>query len=84
LFNNNTGWSVDLGVDVDLGKLSLAASVVDLGQITWNKEVRNYLSDGTFVYDGLDISQALTGDSVNFSQALDTLEQIFHFDSTSV
>jgi hypothetical protein len=82
LFSRNTGTAFDFGAQVSLGKLTLGASVIDIGQITWSEEVNNYTSVGSFTYDGLDLSGAVTGDSIDFSSALDTLEQIFQFEET--
>ena len=83
LFAGNAGIAADLGIQADLGKLQLGGAVTDIGSITWNKDVRTYSSQGSFTYEGLDIAQALTGDSVSFEQALDTLAQIFEFKETS-
>lgn len=82
MFSRNTGTAFDFGIQVAIGKLNLGASVIDIGQITWTEEVNNYTSQGTFTYDGLDLSGAITGDSIDFSDALDTLEQIFQFEET--
>jgi hypothetical protein len=83
LFAGNAGVAVDLGAQLDLGKLQLGASVTDLGGINWQKDVKIFSSQGSFTYEGLDIAQALTGDSVSFEQALDTLAQIFDFQQTT-
>lgn len=74
----NTGFAFDLGAAADLGKLHLAASVLDLGGvITWEEDATAYSTNGTFTYEGLDISDALSGEAVDFASALDTLQQIF-------
>lgn len=83
LFTKNTGFAFDLGLKLELGKLDLAASVIDIGKINWSDHVRNYSSKGTFHYDGLDISQAIGGDSVTIGNALDTLESIFQVVETN-
>ncbi|MCB0704542.1 MAG: hypothetical protein KDC34_04505 [Saprospiraceae bacterium] len=79
LFSGNAGIGIDLGANLDLGRLKVGASVVDMGGINWKKDVKTYTTNGSFTYEGLDIAQALTGDSVSFEQALDTLAQIFDF-----
>ncbi len=76
-FGGNTGVAFDLGAEVNLGKLQLSASVLDLGSITWKENANTYSTRGTFTYDGLDISGALTGEEIDFAGALDTLEAIF-------
>ena len=81
-FSSNSGFALDFGVDVDLGKLKVAASVVDLGSINWTENVRNYTSNGSFEYDGLDFSGAIKGDDTSFEGALDTLSEIFKVTET--
>ena len=82
-FSKNSGMAFDFGLRAELGKLDLAASMLDLGKITWDKNVTNYEATQTYEYDGLDFSGALTGDSVSFGNALDTLKQIFKVEKTS-
>ncbi len=82
-FSKNNGMAFDFGIRAELGKLDLAASVLDLGKITWDHNVTNYEATQTYQYDGLDFSNALTGDSVNFGDALDTLKSIFKVRETT-
>lgn len=82
-FSKNAGFALDLGARLELGKLDLAASLLDIGQITWDDNVTNYIAAQSYQYDGLDFSQALTGGGVDFGSALDTLEQLFQVEKTS-
>ncbi|MCF8246537.1 MAG: DUF5723 family protein [Saprospiraceae bacterium] len=82
-FSRNSGMALDFGLRAELGKLEIAASVLDLGKITWDDNVTNYEANQTYQYDGLDFSGALTGDSVTFGDALDTLKAIFKVKETS-
>jgi hypothetical protein len=82
IFSKNTGLAFDFGVNVEIGKLNIGASILDLGRINWTEDPGNYTSKGTFVYEGLDFTGAITGDSINFSDALDTLDQIFMIEET--
>lgn len=85
LFTKNSGFAIDLGATVEVGQFEFAASVIDLGAtINWKEEVRNHSASGVFEYDGLDFSNALTGESVDFDQAIDTLEQIFQVTETKL
>ncbi len=85
LFTSNAGFALDLGARLEVGKFEFAASVIDLGgTINWDEDIRNYETKGSFEYDGLDFSEALTGSSVDFQDALDTLEQIFEVTETNV
>ncbi|MBR9923192.1 MAG: hypothetical protein GYB31_20370 [Bacteroidetes bacterium] len=83
LFSGNAGFGLDLGLTANVGSFEFGASVIDLGSIKWQEEVKTYSSQGSFTYEGLDIGQALGGDSVSFEQALDTLSQIFEFEEGS-
>lgn len=82
-FSANTGLAFDLGARLKLDKLDLAVSVLDLGKITWDKDVTNYAASQTVTYNGLDFSNALTGDDVpGFDAALDTLETLYEVTKT--
>lgn len=77
LGGGNSGVAFDLGAQVKFGKLTVSASILDIGSITWSENAKSYSTQGTFTYDGLDITNALSGEGVDFANALDTLEQIF-------
>ena len=81
-FSGNAGFAFDLGARLELEKLDIAASVTDIGKITWDEDVTNYAATQSYEYDGLDFSQALTGGDINFAEALDTLEQLFNVEET--
>ncbi len=83
LFTQNTGVAFDLGAALKLGKLDLAASVLDLGgQIRWKENVQNYSLNGIYEYQGLDVAQGLLTDSTDLGNALDTLLEIYDFTET--
>ena len=86
---NNKGWGIDIGANYRLNdRLSLNASIVDLGRIKWSTNNRNLSSETeSFVFDGLDMTSAvfvadsLRGDSINaiidgFIQEVDTAFQL--------
>ncbi|MBV6655585.1 MAG: hypothetical protein KI786_17580 [Mameliella sp.] len=83
LFTGNTGFAFDIGAHVKLGKLELAASVLDIGGIDWDEDVDNYSLEGTFEYEGLDFAQRIFDDSTSFGSILDTLEQIYEVEETT-
>jgi len=84
IFTSNTGYAFDLGLTYQATeKLQLALSVIDIGQIKWNDKVTQYRSNGTFEYDGLDISNIFQDDELDFEGTLDTLETIFNFKESS-
>lgn len=86
----NSGFGIDLGISYKLTeKLELSASAVDLGMITWRKNVTNIRSQNpgaTFSYRGVDIFD-IVGDSVDpgagFQALGDTLIDVFALDTTN-
>lgn len=67
----NIGFAVDLGVSVDLFKyLTLSASIVDLGLISWNNVATYRLSNEPWVYEGFNLSTDQNVSS-NFNEQLD-------------
>ena len=84
VIGGNFGLGLDLGATMDVTeKLNVSASIVDLGAITWKSNATNYTSDGTYTYEGLDVSNILRDDEVDFEETLDTIEQIFDFQTTN-
>jgi outer membrane protein OmpA-like peptidoglycan-associated protein len=57
----NRGLGIDLGATYELTeKITVAASVVDLGFIRWKNDNKNIVSsDGSFAFTGVDFSNAL-------------------------
>ncbi|MGB3547056.1 MAG: DUF5723 family protein [Saprospiraceae bacterium] len=75
IFGQNTGLSLDLGAALDLGRLHLQASALDLGGIDWEEDVRNYTIDSDRNFTGLDIVREIFDDSLSFNNILDTLAE---------
>lgn len=85
-FSENTGWAFEFGATFAVNeKLTVAASILDIGSIEWTEDTRNYTSQGTFTYEGLDISEAITGneEDPDFGNPLDTIESIFRATETN-
>lgn len=88
-FSANTGWAFDLGLQLRLGdRLTLSASALDIGgKITWSENANYFHSNGAFVYDGVNIpgSDIINGttDSLDFTAALDTLNDVLQFAKTA-
>ncbi|WP_289053711.1 DUF5723 family protein [Carboxylicivirga marina] len=87
LSTNNTGWGFDFGANYKFNdKLVLGAAVNDLGFIKWKGETSRLFTKGSFEYDGIDISDEITGnesDEDDFDKVLDDLEDAFRFSSDS-
>lgn len=85
---NNHGIGVDLGATFQINdKIELNASVVDLGFIQWNDDVKNHVNDGsTFEFKGIDIDDFILKNNVDSSnnssleRVLDSLEDAFNLD----
>jgi len=84
LFTKNSGFAIDLGVTYQVNeKLDVAASILDLGKISWTENVENFSSKGSTSYDGFEFTQFLDNDSVSFESAFDTLQTSFDFQETN-
>ena len=88
----NRGFAVDLGANYQLNdKLSLIASILDLGGIKWMNNTVSYSNNGEeFVYNGIELNafaeeneQSATDDGeTSFDRVLDSLEQSLAIDTT--
>lgn len=84
IFGKNSGIGFDIGAKAQFGKIHIAASAIDIGGITWTENLNNYRSAENFTYEGIDFTQAILGEGADFSNALDSLQDIFSVTSTSV
>jgi len=81
LFTSNQGFAIDLGLEYQFNEqLSLAVSVIDIGQIKWSDNAYTYTSQGAYTYDGINLNDFITDENVGFDVKLDTIQQIFEFD----
>lgn len=86
----------NLGIGLDLGatykyndKLTLGASVIDLGFFNWKTGTRNFKSvnsDGSFTFEGLDITEFInqqdtSGTGAKLDNLLDSIVDIFQIDT---
>lgn len=85
----NSGFGIDLGASYDLtDRITLSASVVDLGRVFWNEYTTNVTSrnpGASFTYRGIDINEYV-GDSVEgdagFKALADTILDVFALDTS--
>lgn len=76
----NRGIALDLGGSYKLNDaLTLTASILDVGKITWRNDVKTYIqNDFNFTFRGVDFNQFLADTTQTPTQALaDTLKEIF-------
>jgi len=84
---SNMGMGFDFGATYKFDdKITFGLSVLDLGYISWKSNPMNLTSknsDGSFTYDGVDISEFMEMGADSFMQNLaDTLIDIFEVDTT--
>lgn len=80
LIGKNMGIGLDLGATFDLNeKITVGASLVDIGRIKWKNNTYNYHSKGEYTFEGVDVSTLLNEDSIDFQSTIDTLQEVFGF-----
>ena len=77
LFTPNSGFAVDLGVNFSYKQLQVAASVLDIGSISWSDNPTNYTLSGVQEFQGLDALEDLLEDDSDVGSIIDTLEMIY-------
>tara|TARA_R110002096_G_scaffold72174_4_gene172183 strand:- start:30164 stop:31573 length:1410 start_codon:yes stop_codon:yes gene_type:complete len=90
LRRKNRGLGIDLGANYEVNeKLSLNASILDLGFINWNDYTRNYSNGGSsFTYNGISINafseedDTIRDGNTSFDRVVDSLENEFNIDTT--
>jgi hypothetical protein len=78
----NKGVGIDLGATYKISeKLSVNASILDLGSISWKTNVSNYKTNQiNYKFEGVDINELINETSVNVGEKFqDTLEKIFNY-----
>ncbi len=76
----NRGWGLDIGAQYQLNdKLTLAASIVDLGYINWKENTVNLKSQGNFEFGGLKIDDFINDDQIEVNISEDTILNTFNF-----
>ena len=86
VFNSrNTGFALDLGATYRIiERVTIYASITDLGFINWKQDVYNLSVDGDFEFDGIDLSSLFNyaDDSDPADNLLDSLKGIFSINDT--
>jgi hypothetical protein len=73
----NPGFAVDLGAAYQLNeKLQLSASIIDLGFISWKEQTHKLTQSGEFLYRGVDISNSLDNNAVDYENPGDLFEEL--------
>lgn len=75
--SGNSGYGVDVGATYVLPKMKMSATVLNIGSINWNQDVKVYESKGSFVYNGIEIDDE--NQETDFDAILDSLEAALGF-----
>ncbi|HWA35008.1 MAG TPA: DUF5723 family protein [Cyclobacteriaceae bacterium] len=77
----NSGLGIDLGVTYKfMEKLTVSASLLDLGYINWTNNTYQYtLNPATakYTFGGIDVSKLLDGNATSFSAQVDSIQKKF-------
>jgi hypothetical protein len=77
LITKNRGMAFDIGATYKVGKLTIAASLIDVGAtIKWQEAAKTYRSQGTYYYRGLNGDKLFNLDSLGKTEWQDTLKRI--------
>lgn len=80
-YSSNNGVAFDLGATYRLfNKLTVAASIVDIGGIKWKNDTYQYTLDrskANYTFPGIDVKRMVEGDSEYFGSLTDSLEAKF-------
>jgi len=80
LFYNNRGFGLDIGATYHINeKLSIAASALDLGSITWDFFPRKFTIDGQYSFDGIDVIDLAIDSNLSIQ---DTLLDLLNVDQS--
>jgi hypothetical protein len=77
----NKGWGIDLGGTYKLtDKLTLGASLIDIGQISWKNNTYEYSLDkatANYTFSGIDAKELFNGNSKPFKDQIDSIKNKF-------
>jgi hypothetical protein len=84
----NMGLGIDIGAEYKItDRLTVSASVTDLGYIKWKRDAKNLKADSRFEFSGVDMADVynrdITLDSLG-KEYLDTLGNLFNFNNTAI
>ncbi len=72
--NGNTGWSFDLGAEYLMGdRLTLSASLLNLGSIRWENATQQVNLTGTVNFEGVDAANLDEGEDFEVVPGIDTV-----------
>lgn len=78
---NNRGWGFDFGATYKLKNLTLSATLLNVGSVTWKNDTKIYTSKGSYDFKGLTFDQ--DSKNLDYKSVLDTLAAAFNVKDTS-
>jgi hypothetical protein len=77
----NRGWGFDFGATYKLKNLTLSASLLNVGSISWKNDTKIYTSKGSYDFKGLTFDEDTQ--NLDYESILDTLAAAFNVKDTS-
>jgi hypothetical protein len=78
---SNSGFAIDLGATYKLTeKLTVAASLIDLGRITWKNNLYSYTlnkNTANYTFSGIDLKEVVNGNTNYLHDQLDSIKNKF-------
>lgn len=85
---SNTGFALDLGATFKpIDKLTIAASVIDIGGIQWKHDLTHYelnKDSAFFTFEGFELEKVLEGEEDAFNDVLDSLTNKLEFQENKI
>ncbi len=80
-FTSNSGVVFDLGFLYRFNEqLEISGSILNLGSaIRWREKVSNFTSFGNYTFEGVDVTDLLTGGSIDTDSIVDEISENFEF-----
>ncbi len=73
----NFGLGIDIGIKLSLSEIFfIDASFLNIGQINWRNNTRQYSWTQNKIYEGISISPPFESDPISFTQIVDSLESL--------
>lgn len=82
ILSNNGGWAFDIGASTSIGdRLELSLSILDIGSINWDQDLKSYSTNKTQTFEGIDVAEYITSDSEFI--ITDSIEALLQIDETN-
>lgn len=80
---NNNGFAFDIGASYDISeKLSVGLSIVDVGSVKFKNNTSSYKSQGSFVFNGIEVDSLFSGGKFSVDVSTDSIINTFKVNTT--